>query len=91
METVPRRMQRMDRDPLLSRITLDPRIMVGQPVVCGTRLTVSFIVGRLAHGSAVEELLSEYGGLTREDVQACLLFAAETVADNTFAPLANAK
>ena len=64
----------LDRDPLLSRITLDPKIMVGQPVVRGTRLTVSFILGRLAHGSPVEELLSEYGGLTREDVQACLLW-----------------
>ena len=81
----------MERDPLLSRISLDPKVMVGQPVVRGTRLTVSFILGRLAHGSGVEELLSEYGGLTREDVQACLLFGAETVADNTFAPLANAK
>jgi uncharacterized protein (DUF433 family) len=66
----------VERDPLLSRIALDPRIMVGQPVVRGTRLTVSFILGRLAHGSAVEELLSEYGGLTREDVQACLLWRA---------------
>jgi uncharacterized protein (DUF433 family) len=81
----------VERDPLLSRITLDPKIMVGQPVIRGTRLTVSFVLGRLAHGTAVEELLNEYGGLTREDVQACLLFAAEAVADNTFAPLANAK
>lgn len=81
----------MSRDPLLARITLDPKVMAGQPVVRGTRLTVSFILGRLAHGSAVEELLSEYGGLTREDVQACMLFAAEAVGDNTFAPLANAK
>ena len=81
----------MSRDPLLSRIALDPKVMVGQPVVRGTRLTVSFILGRLAHGSAVEELLSEYRGLTQEDVQACLLFAAEAVGDNTFAPLANAK
>ena len=48
--------------------------MVGQPVVRGTRLTVSFILGRFAHGSAVEELLTEYGGLTQEDVQACLLW-----------------
>ncbi len=64
----------MERDPLLSRIALDPKVMVGQPVVRGTRLTVSFILGRLVHGSAVEELLSEYGGLTREDVQACLLW-----------------
>jgi uncharacterized protein (DUF433 family) len=48
--------------------------MVGQPVVRGTRLTVSFILGRLAHGFAIEELLSEYGGLTEKDVQACLLW-----------------
>lgn len=48
--------------------------MVGQPVIRGTRLTVSFILGRLAHGSAVDELLREYGGLTQEDVQACLLW-----------------
>ncbi|MEM8637958.1 MAG: DUF433 domain-containing protein [Cyanobacteria bacterium P01_G01_bin.54] len=62
--------------PLLQRITTDPKIMVGKPVIKGTRLTVEFIVNLLAHGSTTTDILEEYNGLTAEDIQACLLFAA---------------
>ncbi len=61
---------------LLERITLNPKVMTGKPVIKGTRLTVEYILGLLAHGTTIEEILSEYEGLTREDVQACLLFEA---------------
>jgi len=61
--------------------------MVGKPVVRGTRLTVDFILGLLAHGETVEEILAEYGGLEREDIQACLLFASRSLASTEFAPL----
>lgn len=50
--------------------------MVGKPVIKGTRLTVEFIVNLLAHGSTTTDILEEYNGLTAEDIQACLLFAA---------------
>jgi uncharacterized protein (DUF433 family) len=61
---------------LLSRITADPRIMAGKPVIKGTRLTVEYIVGLLAQGATVTEVLEEYGGLTTDDVRACLRFAS---------------
>jgi uncharacterized protein (DUF433 family) len=53
-------------------ITVDPEVMVGKPVIAGTRLTVEFIVERLADGWTEEELLANYRGLTREQIRACL-------------------
>jgi uncharacterized protein (DUF433 family) len=72
---------------LLERITLNPRVMTGKPVIKGTRLTVEYILGLLAHGTTIEEILSEYEGLTREDVQACLLFATRSLESTVFMPL----
>ena len=77
----------MDDVELLGRIAVDRRVMVGKPVMRGTRLTVEHIVGLLAHGMTIEEILAEYQGLEREDVQACLLFAAKSLQDTTFMPL----
>ena len=54
------------------RITLDPAVLVGKPVIRGTRLAVEFIVGLLANGWSIEDVLREYDDITREDVQACL-------------------
>ena len=65
----------MNEQHLLDRIVSDPRIMVGKPVVKGTRLTVEYILNLLAHDSMIEEILDEYNGLTREDIQACLSYA----------------
>ena len=78
----------MEKSDLLERITVDPKIMVGKPVIRGTRLSVQFIVGLLSQGASVEEILDEYNGLTQEDIQACLLFASEALEDTTFVPLA---
>jgi uncharacterized protein (DUF433 family) len=66
---------------LLERITLDPHIMTGKPVIRGTRLTVQFILGLLAHGASIEEILEEYKGIDIEDIRACLLFATESLED----------
>ncbi|HSK81559.1 MAG TPA: DUF433 domain-containing protein [Thermoanaerobaculia bacterium] len=66
----------MDHEQLLSRIDADPQVMVGKPVIKGTRLTVEFILNLLAQGSTAEEIIEEYKGLTLEDIQACLLFAS---------------
>lgn len=65
----------MTDQQLLERITLNPKGMVGKPVIKGTRLTVEFILNLLAHGATVAEIIEEYDGLTAEDIQACLLFA----------------
>lgn len=72
---------------LLERITVNPKVMVGKPVIRGTRLTVEFILNLLAHGATSAEILDEYQGLTNEDIQACLLFARESLSRTEFMPL----
>jgi uncharacterized protein (DUF433 family) len=59
------------------RIVCDPAVLVGKPVVKGTRLSVEFIVNLLAQGWSPEELLKNYPGLDSEDIRACLEYAAE--------------
>jgi uncharacterized protein (DUF433 family) len=81
-------METMSDDRLLARISVDPGVMVGKPVIKGTRLTVEYILGLLAHGATVAEILEEYDGLTSEDIQACLLFASKSLQDTSFMPLA---
>jgi uncharacterized protein (DUF433 family) len=78
----------MKDQQLLERITLNPKVMTGKPVVKGTRLTVEYLLNLLAHGATVEEILEEYDGLTREDIQACWLFAAKFLENTSFMPLA---
>jgi uncharacterized protein (DUF433 family) len=77
----------MNQDRLLERITLNPKVMVGKPVIKGTRLTVEYILNLLAHGATFEEILREYDGLVQEDIQACLLFAAQSLQSTVFMPL----
>jgi uncharacterized protein (DUF433 family) len=57
------------------RIVIDPEILVGKPVVKGTRLAVEFVIDLLAQGWTEAEILANYPGLTREDIQACLAYA----------------
>jgi uncharacterized protein (DUF433 family) len=68
-------LQPMTDEQTLERIAIDRGVMAGKPVIRGTRLTVEFIVGLLAHGSTPEEIVSEYPGLQPDDIRACLLFA----------------
>ena len=80
----------MDKRHMLGRIVLDPKIMVGKPIIKGTRLTVQHILNLLAHGAEVEDILKEYRGLKKEDIQACLLYASATLEDTLFMPLEEA-
>lgn len=59
------------------RIGIDPKILVGKPVVKGTRLAVEFVVDLLAQGWTEAQILKNYPGLTREDILACLAYASE--------------
>jgi len=72
---------------LLDRIVLDPKVMVGKPVIRGTRLTVDFILNLLAHGTTEDDILNEYKGLDIEDIQACFLFATKFIKNTDFMPL----
>jgi uncharacterized protein (DUF433 family) len=77
----------MNDQELLERITVNPKVMVGKPVIKGTRLTVEYILNLLAHGATVAEIIGEYKGLTKEDIQACILFATKSLESTTFMPL----
>lgn len=61
----------------LSRITLDPEIRFGKPCVRGTRITVGDVLSYLASGMSEENVLADFPQLTRDDIRACLAFAAE--------------
>ena len=73
-------------DPIL-RITSNPAILAGKPVIRGTRISVEFILNLLAHGATNREILAEYNGLRDEDIQACLLFASKSLSNTSFMPL----
>lgn len=77
----------MREEQLLERIVLNPKVMAGKPVIRGTRLTVEYILNLLGHGATVDEIIREYQGLTPEDIQACLLFAAKSLSNVSFLPL----
>ena len=61
------------------RIAVDPDILLGKPVVKGTRLSVDFLLGLLAQGWAESEILRNYPGLTRDDLLACWAYASEVL------------
>ncbi len=77
----------MSHQQLLERITSDPKILLGKPVIKGTRLTVEFVLNLLANGATFAEILEEYKDLTTEDIQACLLFASRSLSSAAFMPL----
>ena len=70
------------------RIVCDPKVMVGKPVIKGTRIKVEVILRWLGKGVTVEKLLEEYPSLTREDIQAAQSFAADYLADERILPSA---
>lgn len=67
----------MDREELLKRISVDPKICFGRPCIRGTRIWVSLIVDNLSEGISEEEILAAYPSLRREDIRAALAYAAE--------------
>ena len=70
------------------RIIIDPEILVGKPVIRGTRLAVEFILDLLAQGWTEAELLRNYPGLTQGDIRACLAYASATLKAEKVYPLA---
>ncbi len=67
----------MDRDRLLERISVDPRVCFGKPCIRGHRIWVSLVLDLLAAGLSIEGVLEEYSQLSREDVLACVAYGAE--------------
>ena len=70
------------------RITLDPAILAGKPVVRGTRLSVEFIIGLMADGWSETEILTNYPGLAHDDITACLAYARDLLQSEKVYPSA---
>lgn len=63
--------------PLLERITIDPAVRFGKPCVRGTRITVGDVLAYLAGGMSADDLIAQFPQITRDDIRACLAYAAE--------------
>jgi uncharacterized protein (DUF433 family) len=66
-------------EELLDRITVDPDVLFGKPIIRGTRIPVYFIVELVANGIATDEILKEYPRLKEEDIKAALLYVSNLV------------
>jgi uncharacterized protein (DUF433 family) len=76
----------MNEQQLLNRITIDPKIFGGKPIVRGRRLAVEHVLGMLAAGDTAETLLHAYPWLERDDIQACLVYARRLVGHERVEP-----
>jgi uncharacterized protein (DUF433 family) len=65
---------------IIDRIEINPKVMMGKPVIRGTRIPVELILRKLSERANEADLLEAYPGLTREDIQAAIRYAAETLA-----------
>lgn len=77
----------MKQDDLLARITIDPAIFAGKPIIRGRRLAVEHVLGMLAAGDDMETLLEGYPWLERDDVLACLAYAHRLVEHERVEPI----
>jgi uncharacterized protein (DUF433 family) len=77
----------MNEQLLLTRITVNPRIFGGKPIVRGRRLAVEHVLAMLAAGDSPETILQGYPWLEREDIQACLAYARRLVGHERIEPL----
>lgn len=69
------------------RIEINPQVMLGKPVIRGTRITVEIILKKLAQDIAIDEILADYPRLTREDIQAAIAYAASALSTDEVLPL----
>lgn len=76
----------MTEADLLARITVNPQIYGGKPIVRGMRMAVEHVLGMLAAGDTPEAILEAYPYLEREDIQACLVFARRLVGRERIEP-----
>ncbi len=79
--------KRMNQDPLLQRITVNPAIFGGKPIIRGRRLAVEHVLGMLAAGDDPDTLLAGYAWLERDDILACLAYAHRMVEHERVEPL----
>ncbi|MDP9122465.1 MAG: DUF433 domain-containing protein [Acidobacteriota bacterium] len=73
-------------EELLERIEIDPEVMLGKPVIRGSRITVEIILEKIAAGFSVEDIRSDYPLLTRDDVLAAVAFVRQAIGTDEFIP-----
>jgi uncharacterized protein (DUF433 family) len=78
--------KRAMKNALLNRIEVNPRVMIGKPVIRGTRIPVEIILEKLAADISIEEVLEDYPRLTRQDVLAALAYARGVVGTEEIVP-----
>ena len=71
-----------------TRISLDPAVLTGKPVIAGTRLSVDFIIGLMADGWSEADILHNYPGITHDDIAACLGYARDMLRSEKVYPSA---
>jgi len=72
----------MNEQEILERITTNPEIFSGKPIVRGMRISVELVLSLLAQGETPDDILADYPDLTREDIQACIAYAHAVIADD---------
>ena len=77
----------MDEQKLLKRLTVNPLIFGGKPIIRGHRLAVEHVLGMLGAGDSIDDILRAYPSLEREDIQACLIYARRLAANERIEPL----
>lgn len=78
----------MSEIDLMKRITFNPAMFGGKPIIRGRRLAVEHVLGMLAAGDTTQTLLEAYPWLEPDDIRACLLYARKVVGEERFEPLA---
>lgn len=81
----------MDEQKLLERITVNPAIFGGKPIIRGRRLAVEHVLGMLAAGDKAEEILAAYPWLEADDIRACLAYAHRLVSHERVEPAISEK
>jgi uncharacterized protein (DUF433 family) len=79
------------KNALLKRIVADPKIMLGKPVIRGTRITVEIVLEKLAADRSIEEILADYPRLKRQDVLAAIAYAREALGTDELIPATAAR
>lgn len=80
-------MASQDEEKLLQRVTANPAIFGGKPIIRGERMSVQNLLELLAAGQGIEEVLADYPWLEKEDIQASILYASRALGDERFAPV----
>lgn len=73
----------MNEQELLKRITVNPEIFGGKPIIRGMRISVELILSLLAQGETADAILADYPDLTKDDIQACLAYAHAVIANDS--------